>query len=223
MNFVDYIARSTYNRNIRDRGENSFRRPTRRERDPMEKIKILVVVGSFRKESYNRKLAMAAKELIGDRADFTILEYRDVPFFDQDIEFPAPDAVKSARDAVRVADAIWLFTPEYNHFFPGALKNLIDWLSRPAGKNEPRVLPGKPVTISGISPGPFGTVLAQDHLVTLISYLNMDIMNAPRVAIPNTNKPPDGSDTPAPLTENPFLIAQVDAFLEFIGKRVRDQ
>jgi chromate reductase len=59
--------------------------------------------------------------------------------------------------------------------------------------------------------------------VTLISYLNMDIMNVPRVAIPNTNKPPDGSDTPTPLTENPFLIAQIDAFIEFISEYLRRQ
>ncbi len=186
----------------------------------MEKIKILAIVGSFRKESYNRKLAEAARERIGDRAEFAFLEYRDVPLFDQDFEFPAPDAVKRVREAVRAADAIWFFTPEYNHFFPGALKNLIDWLSRPSGKNEPLILSGKPAAISGISPGPFGTVLAQDHLVTLISYLNMDIMNAPRVAVPNAGQIKDG-EQPVPLAENPFLAAQVDAFLEFVSKRTR--
>ena len=83
----------------------------------MEKIKIVAVVGSLRKESYNRQLALAAKELIGDRADFELLEYQDVPLMNQDIEHPAPEAVIRVRDAVKSADGIWFFTPEYNHFF----------------------------------------------------------------------------------------------------------
>ncbi len=87
-------------------------------------IKILAIVGSLRKESYNRQLALTAKEIIGDRADFALLEYSDIPLMNQDIEYPAPEAVKRARDAVKSADGIWFFTPEYNHFFPGVLKKL---------------------------------------------------------------------------------------------------
>lgn len=150
----------------------------------MKKIKILAIVGSLRKESYNRQLALTAKVVVGDRADFELLEYQDIPLMNQDIEYPAPKAVKSVRDAVKSADGIWFFTPEYNHYFPGVLKNLIDWLSRPINENEPQVLAGKPAAISGISPAMAGTGLAQDHLVTLISFLNMDVMNVPRLTIP---------------------------------------
>ena len=64
----------------------------------MKKIKILAIVGSLRKDSYNRQLALAAKEIIGNRADFTLLEYQDVPLMNQDIEYPAPEAVKRVRD-----------------------------------------------------------------------------------------------------------------------------
>ena len=106
----------------------------------MTKIKILAIVGSLREKSFNRQLAYAAKELIGERADFKLLEYQDVPLMNQDIEYPAPEAVKRVRDEVRSADGIWFFTPEYNHFFPGVLKNLIDWLSRPISREEPQVL-----------------------------------------------------------------------------------
>ena len=70
----------------------------------MKRIKIVAVVGSLRKESYNRQLALAAKALIGDRADFELLEYQDVPLMNQDIEYPAPEAVKRVRDAVKSAD-----------------------------------------------------------------------------------------------------------------------
>lgn len=109
------------------------------------------------KESYNRQLALTAKVVVGDRADFELLEYQDIPLMNQDIEYPAPKAVKSVRDAVKSADGIWFFTPEYNHYFPGVLKNLIDWLSRPINENEPQVLAGKPAAISGISPAMAGT------------------------------------------------------------------
>lgn len=186
----------------------------------MKKIRILAIVGSLRKESYNRQLALAAKEVIGDRAEFTILEYKDIPLMNQDIEYPAPDAVKLAREAVKSADGIWFFTPEYNHFFPGVLKNLIDWLSRPISDQEPQVLAGKPAAISGISPGMSGTGLAQDHLVTLISFLNMDVMNVPRLTIPNAMTQLDSQGKLALNASYPYLEKQANAFLEFIQKRI---
>jgi chromate reductase len=117
----------------------------------MQKLKILAIVGSLRQDSYNRQLAMAAKTMIGDRASFDLLDYTDVPFMNQDIEFPAPEAVRRVRETVKSADGIWFFSPEYNHFFPGVLKNLIDWLSRTVKKGEPNVLFGKPAAVSGIS------------------------------------------------------------------------
>jgi len=68
----------------------------------LEKIKILAIVGSLRKESYNRQLALAAKEILGDRVDFSILDYQDVPFMNEDIEFPTPEAVKRVREEVKL-------------------------------------------------------------------------------------------------------------------------
>jgi len=187
----------------------------------MNRIKILAIVGSLRKESYNRQLALTVKEVIGDRADFELLEYQDIPLMNQDIEYPAPEAVKRARDAVKYADGIWFFTPEYNHYFPGVLKNLIDWLSRPISDKDPQVLSGKPAAISGISPAMAGTGLAQDHLVTLISFLNMDVMNVPRLTIPNAMQQLN-SDGKLELKESyPYLEKQVNAFLKFIAKEMQ--
>ena len=123
----------------------------------MKELKILAVVGSFRKASLNRQLAFAAKDIVSDRAGFEILEYADIPHMNQDIEYPAPEAVKRIRDKVKSADGIWYFTPEYNHSVPGGLKNLIDWLSRPVSDTERQVLSKKPAAISGISPGMSGT------------------------------------------------------------------
>lgn len=187
----------------------------------MEKMKILAIVGSLRKESYNRQLALAAKEMLEDRAEFALLDYYDIPLMNQDIEFPAPEAVKRVRKEVKFADGIWFFTPEYNHFFPGVLKNLIDWLSRPVSDKEPQVLAGKPAAISGASIGMCGTTQAQDHLVTLISFLNMDVMNSPRVIIPYVMQQLD-IDGKLKLKESyPYLEKQANAFIDFIKKRKR--
>lgn len=138
----------------------------------------------------------------------------------QDIEYPVPEAVKRVRDAVKSADGIWSFTPEYNHFFSGVLKNLIDWLSRPISDQEPQVLAGKPAAISGISPAMAGTDLAQDHLVTLISFLNMDVMNMPRLAIPNAMQQLDSDGKLALNASLPYLKKQAHDFLNFITKRI---
>lgn len=188
----------------------------------MKRIKILAIVGSLRKDSYNRQLAFAAKEILGDQVDFKLLEYQDVPLMNQDIEYPAPEAVKRVREEVKSADGIWFFTPEYNHFFPGVLKNLIDWLSRPISDKEPQVLAGKPAAISGTTPGMSGTGLAQDHLVTLISFLNMNVMNSPRLTIPNAMQQLDSDGKLALKTSYPYLEKQANAFINFIQKRMND-
>lgn len=184
----------------------------------MRRIRILAIVGSLRKDSYNRQLALAAKELIGDGADFDFLDYHDIPLMNQDIEYPAPDAVRRIRNEVKSADGVWFFTPEYNHFFPGILKNLIDWLSRPISKEEPQVLSGKPAAISGITPAMSGTGLAQDHLVTLISFLNMDVMNVPRLTIPYAMQQLDSGGKLALKESHRFLEEQVNAFMDFVQR-----
>jgi len=182
----------------------------------MEKTKITAIVGSLRRDSYNRQLAMEAGRIIGDRADFELLDYSDVPLLNQDIEYPAPDAVRRVRGQVKAADGIWFFSPEYNHFFPGVLKNLIDWLSRPVSGSEPQVLSGKPAAVSGITPGMSGTGVAQDHLITLISFLNMKVMNQPRLTIPNAMLQTDNNGRLALTSGAPLLEKQAQEFLRFI-------
>lgn len=185
----------------------------------MEKYKILAIIGSLRKDSYNRQLALVAKEVIDNRADFKILDFADVPLFNQDIELPTPMAVKRVREQVLLADGIWFFTPEYNHSIPGVLKNLIDWLSRPQGQGKGQVLSKKPAAISGISPGMAGTCLAQDHLIKLISLLNMDIMNYPRLTIPNIQNQLDTDGKLKLTSSQKYLERQANAFLDFIFRR----
>ncbi len=185
----------------------------------MEHIKITAVVGSLRKDSLNRQLAMAAKETVGSQAEVTLLEYGDVPFMNQDIEFPAPEAVRRVREQIKASDGIWFFTPEYNHYFSGVLKNLLDWLSRPVSEKEPQVLLGKPATVSGVSLGMSGTCIAQDHLVTLLTILNMEVMNAPRVAVAHAMQQLDDSGNLRLTASAEFLTEQCDAFVRFVRSR----
>jgi len=188
----------------------------------LDKIKILAVVGSLRKNSLNRQLALIVKDIIGNRADFELLEYDDVPIMNEDIEFPAPEPVKRVREKVKSADAIWFFTPEHNHFFPSALKNVIDWLSRPTGEGGPPILSKKPACVSGISLGMNGTALAQDHLITLINFLDMVVMNVPRVTIPNAMQQMDDQGRlKLNETSYSFVKDQAEAFLEFVRGRIK--
>ncbi len=183
----------------------------------MEQKRIAAIVGSLRENSFNRQLALAAKEVVGDRAIFEIVDYDDVPFMNQDIEYPAPDAVCRVREQIKAADGVWIFTPEYNHSYPGVLKNLIDWLSRPISKEERQVLSRKAIAISGASPGMGGTQIAQDLLVMLLSMLNANVMNFPRLTIPNITQQADEAGHLALTTSLPYLQKQADAFLKFIG------
>ena len=157
----------------------------------MEQKRIAAIVGSLRENSYNRQLAMAAKELIGERAIFEIIDYADVPMMNQDIEYPAPESVCRVREQIKSADGVWIFTPEYNHSYPGVLKNLIDWLSRPISKEERQVLSRKPIAISGASPSLGGTVTAQDLLVMLLSMINANVMNSPKLTVSNVTQQAD--------------------------------
>jgi len=182
----------------------------------MEQKRIAAIVGSLRKDSFNRQLALATKEIIGDRAIFEIIEYADVPFMNQDIECPAPEAVRRVREQVKNADGVWIFTPEYNHSYPGVLKNLIDWLSRPISKEERQVLSKKNIAISGASPGMGGTLIAQDLLVMLLSMLNANVMNFPRLGIPNVTQQADETGRLVLTSSLPYLQKQADAFLKFI-------
>lgn len=132
---------------------------------------ILFICGSLRKESLNRQIGEYVRGIIGDAAKTSWLEYSDIPYMNQDIEFPAPDAVARIRGEVQVADAIWICSPEYNHNIPGVLKNCIDWLSRAVTKGGiDSVLRGKLATFccgAGSSCGHFcATGLEMTLLIT---------------------------------------------------------
>lgn len=181
-------------------------------------MKILAIVGSLRRESYNRQLALYAKRILDDKVDFEILDYSDVPLFNQDYEFPAPESIKRVREKVKEADGLWFFTPEYNHYFSGVLKNLIDWLSRAVEGEKTPILSNKPAAISGITEGMSGTGLSQDNLVTLLSYLNVNIMNVPRLTIPNAGAQMDEDGNIKLNASYKYLEKQCNYFIDFVDK-----
>ena len=115
-------------------------------------MKVVALVGSIRKESYNLKLAKFMQERYKGRLDIEIGNIRDLPHYDQDIELDPPAIVKAFKESIADADAVLWVTPEYNYSIPGVLKNAIDWLSR-----VDKVMNGKPSLVMGASMGQLGT------------------------------------------------------------------
>jgi chromate reductase, NAD(P)H dehydrogenase (quinone) len=126
-------------------------------------MKILAIAGSLRRDSHNRRLLLAAAELLPPDVDFELFEgLKSVPPYDEDDDLdPAPAAVALLRAAIADADALMIATPEYNSSIPGQLKNALDWASRPIASS---VLRNKPVAVVGASTGAFGAVWSQAEL-----------------------------------------------------------
>jgi multimeric flavodoxin WrbA len=114
---------------------------------------VVVLVGSLRKASFNRKIAKAMRELATGSLDLEILEIGDLALYNEDLEADVPTPWLGFRDRVRKADAVLFVTPEYNRSVPGLLKNAIDVGSRPYGKS---VFSGKPAAIVSVTPGALG-------------------------------------------------------------------
>ncbi len=147
----------------------------------MDKIRVLGIVGSLRKESYNRKLLQAAVELAPEGVELELAEIIDIPLFNEDVlEAGVPDVVESFKERIAEADALLIATPEYNWSVPGPLKNAIDWVSRPIATSP---LQGKPAAIMGASTGPFGTVRVQLHWRQVFAYTNTYLLPQPQVVV----------------------------------------
>ncbi len=184
-------------------------------------MKIIGVVGSLRKDSYNRKLLHFVKETMGNSAELIDWDYSDVPLFNQDYEFPTPPAVAELRQAIKDADGVFFFVPEYNQGIPGVLKNVVDWISRPVSfETMEKVLVDKPVGIMGATMGVSGTITAQEDLRSYLSFMNVPVMPQPRATISAVHTAVDenGNLNLDPVTEG-FVVQTAKAFIDFV-KRV---
>lgn len=140
--------------------------------------KILFFVASLRTKSFNRQIAIVAKEIIGNRAEVQELDFSDLPLLSQDIEQPELEVVARIRKDVSEADGLWIFTPEYNMSYPGHLKNLLDWLSRPVKPMDygtPTCINGKRVAISGAG-GKAATADCRAKLTELLTFMKADVL-----------------------------------------------
>jgi chromate reductase len=151
-------------------------------------VKILGMVGSLRKGSFNKALMRLAMELLPAGAQLEVFDLEGMPLFNQDLEAQPTERVKEFKAKIRAAGAILIATPEYNYSIPGVLKNAIDCASRPHGDNA---LEGKPVALMGASVGMLGTARAQYHLRQSFVFLNMFPINRPEVMVAFADKKVD--------------------------------
>jgi chromate reductase len=151
-----------------------------RRKQMNDTVRILGIAGSLRRESYNRSALRAAIDLVPEGARIETFELDEIPIFNQDHEQDPHPSVVELKQRIREADAILFVTPEHNYSIPAALKNAIDWGSRPYGDNAWN---GKVGAVMGASPGVFGTARAQYHLRQMLVTLNMLAVNQPEVMI----------------------------------------
>lgn len=140
---------------------------------------ILIMVGSIRKDSFNKTLAQEIKSQLeknGFNVEFAKID--DIPMMNQDTEFPVPTQISRLRENVQQSDALWIVSPEYNGTIPGVLKNALDWLSRPTQPKTfgaPEFITDKPVTVSGAG-GKNSAIGGIMDLIKLTEFMGMTPM-----------------------------------------------
>ncbi|HEX7667242.1 MAG TPA: NAD(P)H-dependent oxidoreductase [Polyangiaceae bacterium] len=181
-------------------------------------LRVAVLVGSLRAESFTRKLAKAFIANASPHVQASIVEIGDLGLFNEDLETATPPPAWTAfRDAIRPVDAILLFTPEYNRSIPGVLKNALDVGSRPYGKN---VFAGKPGAIVSTSPGPLGGMAANHALRQPLVFLDVIPMQQPEGYFSNV-KDVLGEDGKA---SSPEAVKRITGFLrafEAFAEKIR--
>jgi chromate reductase len=173
------------------------------------------IVGSLSTQSINRLLSKALLRLAPSDLEFTEIPIGDLPLYNRDLDADFPQVAIDFKATIAAQEALLFVTPEYNRALPGALKNAIDWASRPYNHN---VIARKATAVIGASPGPIGTAVAQQQLRSVLSFLNAPQMNVPEAYIQMTPGliSEDGEVTD-PGTEA-FLRSFMDAFFEFIER-----
>jgi chromate reductase, NAD(P)H dehydrogenase (quinone) len=146
----------------------------------MSQYQIAVVVGSLRRDSFNRKLANAIIKLAPPEFSFKQLSIGDLPLYNQDDDANPADSVKRLKAEISSAQGVLFVTAEYNRSMPGVLKNALDHASRPYGQSA---WAGKPAGVLGVSPGAAGTAMSQQHLRNVLAYLDMPTLGQPEAFI----------------------------------------
>lgn len=175
-------------------------------------IRILGISGSLRKDSYNSSLLRTAQQCLDSGLEMKIVVLNDMPIYNWDIEQAGmPETVRKFREDIARSDAILFASPEYNFSISGALKNALEWASRPP---EPP-FSGKPCAIMGASVSPLGTARGQAHLRNICAALNLFPINAPHCDITEARKKfNEQSDLmdPAAVEQIRGLLAELKRF-----------
>lgn len=137
-------------------------------------------IGSLSQRSINRVLSRALIRLAPPELEFREIPIADLPLYNHDLDEDYPPEARALKEAIAASDAIMFVTPEYNRSIPGALKNAIDWASRPWGQNS---FTRKPTAVIGASPGAIGTAVAQQSLRAVLAFCNAPQMTSPEAYI----------------------------------------
>ena len=179
---------------------------------------VAVLVGSLRKESYNRKMANALKDLAPPALQLEIVEIADLPLYNEDLDASPPQAWVSFRQRVKAADAVLFVTPEYNRGVPGVLKNAIDVGSRPYGHSA---WDAKPGAVISVSPGVIGGFGANHHLRQSLVFLNVPALPQPEAYIGGAAKLFDEAGKLANPGTREFLQKFMQAFAAWIDANIK--
>ncbi len=173
---------------------------------------IAVIVGSLRRDSFNLQLARGVTKLAPTDFSFREVPLGDLPLYNQDDDAAPSEAAHRFKEQISQSDGLLFATPEYNRSIPGVLKNALDHASRPYGKNT---WAGKPAGVIGISVGVIGTAVAQQHLRTILAYLDVPTLGQPEVFVQAKDNlfEADGSIGP---TSRDFLQRWMDRYAEWV-------
>lgn len=180
----------------------------------MSKYQIGIIVGSLRKDSFNRKFADALIKLAPAEFSFKHLTIGDLPLYNQDNDADQADSVKKLKSDITECNGLLFVTPEYNRSIPGVLKNALDHASRPYGQNA---WAHKPAGMIGVSLGAAGTAMAQQHLRNILAYLDVPTLNQPEAYIQTKEGLFDDNGDIGPDSRK-FLQDWMDKYVAWIKK-----
>jgi chromate reductase len=180
----------------------------------MSQYPIAVIVGSLRRDSFNRRLATALARLAPPEFAFKPVAIGDLPLYDQDDDANPAPPVKRLKGEIAAARGLLFVTPEYNRSIPGVLKNAIDHASRPYGQSA---WAGKPAGVLGVSVGAIGTALAQQHLRNILAYLDVPTLGQPEVFIQAKEGLFDANGDIG-AGSRPFLQAWMDRYVAWVKR-----
>ena len=180
----------------------------------MNKLKIAVIVGSLRKESYNLKTAKALIALAPESLSLELLSIAELPMFNEDLEATPPNEWVAFREQIRAADGLLFLTPEYNRSVPGVLKNAIDVGSRPYGHNS---WDGKPAAVISVSIGNISGFGANHHLRQSLVFVNVPTMAQPEAYIGGATALFDEGGNLTNESTKEFLKTFITAFEKWVA------